>query len=100
MEPQTAGLYGTKAQIPIIAEVKTDIIQAEFSTQMLLLVHRIFFFLMWISFQHLKILLQEEGLLLGQESGLLSNTQKWIVWGDTRTDTARDFIEKGCLGGE
>ena len=71
MEPQTAGLYGTKAQILIVAKVKTDIIQAEFSTQMLLLVHRIFFlffvFLMWISFQHLKILLKEEGLLLGQE---------------------------------
>ena len=45
MEPQTAGLYGTKAQVLVVAEVKTDIIQAEFSTQMFLLVHRIFFFM-------------------------------------------------------
>ena len=44
VETQTAGLYGTKAQVLIVAEVKTDI-QAEVSTQMLLFVHRIFFFL-------------------------------------------------------
>ena len=44
VEPQTAGLYGTKAQVLIVAEVKTDIIQAEVSTQMLSFVHRIFFF--------------------------------------------------------
>ena len=45
-------------------------------------------------------LLQEGGPLPGPETGLLSNTQKWIVWGDTCADKARDFIGKGCLGGE
>ena len=39
--------------------------------------------------------LQEGGPLSGPESGLLSNTWKWIVWGDTRADKARDFIGKG-----
>ena len=29
-----------------------------------------------------------------------SNTQKWIVWGDTCADKARDFIGKGHLGRE
>ena len=29
-----------------------------------------------------------------------SNTQKWIVWEDTRADKARDYIGKGCLGRE
>ena len=28
------------------------------------------------------------------------NTQKWIVWRDTHADKARDFIRKGCPGGE
>ena len=46
------------------------------------------------------IVLQEGGPLPGPESGLLSNTRKWIVWGDTRADKARDFIEKGLPGGE
>ena len=36
--------------------------------------------------------------LPGPESGLLPNIQKWIVWGDTCADKARDFIEKGHLG--
>ena len=36
----------------------------------------------------------------GPESGLLSNTWKWLVWGDTSADKARDFIGKGRLGGE
>ena len=36
----------------------------------------------------------------GPETGLLSNTQKWIVWGDTCADKARDFFGKGCLVGE
>ena len=49
---------------------------------------------------HLVILLQEGGRLPGPESGLLSNTQKWIVWGDTRAAKARDFIWKGHPGGE
>ena len=42
----------------------------------------------------------EGGPLSGSESGVLSNTQKWIVWGDTRTDKAKDFIGKGRPGGE
>ena len=46
------------------------------------------------------ILLQEGGPLPGPETGLLSNTQKWIVQGDTCADKARDFIEKGRPGGE
>ena len=36
----------------------------------------------------------------GPETGLLSNTRKWIVQGDTCADKARDFIGKGCPGGE
>ena len=47
------------------------------------------------SFQPLSEVLQEEGPLLGPETGLLSNTQKWIVQGDTCADKARDFIGKG-----
>ena len=42
--------------------------------------------------------LQEEGPLPGPKSGLLSNTQKWIVQGDARADKARDFIGKGHQG--
>ena len=45
-------------------------------------------------------LLQEGGPLPGPETGLLSNTQKWIVRGDTYADKARDFTGKGHLGGE
>ena len=45
-------------------------------------------------------LLQEGGPLLGPETGLLSNTQKRIVRGDTGADKARDFIGKGHPGGE
>ena len=40
-------------------------------------------------------LLQEGGPLPGPKTGLLSNTRKWIVWGDTCADKARDFIGKG-----
>ena len=40
------------------------------------------------------------GALPGPETGLLSNTWKWIVWGDTCADKARDFIGKGPPGGE
>ena len=43
-------------------------------------------------------LLQEGGPLPGPESGLLSNTWKWIVWEDTHVDKARDFIVKEHLG--
>ena len=46
------------------------------------------------------IVLQEEGPLPGPETGLLSNTRKWIVRGDTCADKARDFTGKGHLGGE
>ena len=45
-------------------------------------------------------MLQEGGPLPGPETGFLSNTQKWIVWGDTCADKARDFIGKGRPGGE
>ena len=45
-------------------------------------------------------LLQEGGPLPGPETGLLSNTRKWIVRGDTCADKARDFIGKGRPGGE
>ena len=41
-------------------------------------------------------LLQERGPFPGSESGLLSNSQKWIVQGDTCPDKARDFIGKGA----
>ena len=46
------------------------------------------------------ILLQEGGPLPGPETGLLSNTRKWVVRGDTCADKARDFIGKGHPGGE
>ena len=41
------------------------------------------------------ILLQEGGSLPGPKTGLLSNTQKLIVRGDTSAEKARDFIGKG-----
>ena len=44
-------------------------------------------------------LLQEGEPLPGPETGLLSNTQKWIIWGDTCADKARDFIGEECPGG-
>ena len=46
------------------------------------------------------LMLQKGGPLPGPETGLLSNTQKWIVQGDTCADKARDFIGKGHPGGE
>ena len=45
-------------------------------------------------------MLQEGGPLPGPESGLLSNTRKWIVQGDTRAYQTRDFIRKRRPGGE
>ena len=45
-------------------------------------------------------LLEEGGSLPGPETGLLSNTWKLIVRGDTCADKARDFIGKGHPGGE
>ena len=50
--------------------------------------------------EHFLILLQEWGPLPGPKIGLLSNTWKWIVQGDTCADKARDFIGKGHPGGE
>ena len=50
----------------------------------------------WILFK----LLQEGGPLPEPETGLLSNTRKWIVRGDACADKARDFIGKGRPGGE
>ena len=38
--------------------------------------------------------------LPGPKSGLLSNTQRWIVRGDTCADKVKDFIGKGRPGGE
>ena len=46
------------------------------------------------------VVLQEGGPFSGPETGLLSNTQKGIVRGDTSADKARDFIGKGRPGGE
>ena len=43
-------------------------------------------------------LFQEGRLLPGPETGLLSNTRKWIVQGDTCADKARYFIGKGNPG--
>ena len=45
-------------------------------------------------------LLLEEGPHPGPETGLLSNTRKQIVRGDTCAEKARDFIGKGHPGGE
>ena len=45
-------------------------------------------------------MLQEGGPLPGPETGFLSNTQKWIVRGDTCADKARDFIGKWRPGKE
>ena len=39
--------------------------------------------------------MQEEGALPGPENGLLSNTWKCIVGGDTHANKAKDFIGKG-----
>ena len=45
----------------------------------------------------LPCLLQRGG---GPKHGLLSNTRKWVVRGDTHADKARDFIGKGCSSRE
>ena len=44
--------------------------------------------------------LQKGGPLPGPGSGLLSNTWKWIIWGDIHADKAGDFIGKGHPGEE
>ena len=46
------------------------------------------------------VVLQEGGPLPGPETGLLSNTWKLIVRGDTCADKVRDSIGKGCPGGQ
>ena len=43
------------------------------------------------------LILQEGGPHLGPKSSLLSNTHKWIIWGET---CARDFTGRECPGGE
>ena len=53
--------------------------------------------LVWHSWT-LRILLQKGGPLSGPKGGLLSNTRKWIVWGDTCADKARDFIGRDFIG--
>ena len=50
--------------------------------------------------EYLLEVLQEGGLFPGPQIGLLSNTWKWIVQGDTCADKIRDFIGKGHPGGE
>ena len=45
-------------------------------------------------------MLQEGRPLPGPESGILSNTRKSIVRGDTRADKARNFIGKEHSGGD
>ena len=52
----------------------------------------------WSSFLCV-LMLQEGGPLPGPKTGLLSNTRKWIVWGDTRWQSKR-FYWEGHLGGE
>ena len=42
--------------------------------------------------------LQKGESLPGPKGGLLSNTWKWLVWGDTRAHKASDFIGKGARG--
>ena len=44
---------------------------------------------------HIQVL-QEGGPHPWPESGFLSNTWRWIVWGDTWAEKARDFIGKGA----
>ena len=51
-------------------------------------------------FLTLVLVLQEGGPPPGPDSGLLSNAQKCIFQGDTRTDHAKDFTGKGHAGGE
>ena len=48
----------------------------------------------------MTVLLRKGGPLPGPETGLLSNTRKWIVRGDTHADKARDFIGEGHPGGD
>ena len=64
------------------------------STSVVTLIFRESWSWLWV-FQ----VLQEGGPLPGSQTGLLSNTWKWIVQGDTFADKARDFIGKGHPGG-
>ena len=56
--------------------------------------------LIFLSSKMEMIMLQEGGPLPGPEIGLLPNTRKWIVRGDTCAEKARDFIGKGHPGRE
>lgn len=60
-------------------------------------------FLIWINpylfnYSHVEVF-QERGHLLGPGRGLLTNTEKWIIWGDIHTEKARDSTGKGSPGG-
>ena len=62
---------------------------------------KLYFLILISPRSHVESLLLQEGVPLpGPESGLLSNTWKWIVRGDTHADKARDFTGKGHPGGE
>ena len=54
----------------------------------------------WMQSKKWQNCCRKGGPLPGTETGLLSNTWKWIVQGHTCADKARDFIGKGRLGGE
>ena len=43
-----------------------------------------------------RLVLQERGYPLGLKNGLLPNTWKWIVWGDTHADKARYLLGRGA----
>jgi len=64
-----------------------------------------YFTSMWDELRRIPVhrlvpLLQEQRPLPGPKPGPLSNTQKWIVGGDTCADKARDFLGKEHPGGE
>ena len=54
----------------------------------------------WQSLKISRILLQGGGPLPGLKSELLSNAQKWIVWGEACAAKARGLTWKGHPGGE
>ena len=71
------------------------VITAESVLQYLLGSHLLHVSLM--KFFNVMLLLQEGGLLPGPESGLLSNTQRWIVRGDTWADKPVGWENPGKL---
>ena len=63
--------------------------------------HKLFFILFLLSAITFYFpLLQERGPIPGPKNGLLSNTWKWIIQGDTCVDKAREFIGKWSSGRE